>query len=71
MTTADFTSTQLATLRATQLKETAETLDRVADEMSALSVAADVSDPLGDLANSIRVVREDLDALEVLGYSDC
>ena len=61
---------QIATLRGSQLKEAAETLDRVAGEMSTLSVAADVSDPLGDVAAAIRVVREDLDALEALGYRD-
>jgi hypothetical protein len=27
-------------------------------------------DPLGDVANSISVVRQDLDALEALGYRD-
>jgi hypothetical protein len=62
------TATQLATLRASQLTEAVETLDRVAGEMSAQGVSDDVSDPLGDVANSIRVVREDLDALEALGY---
>ena len=35
-------------------------------EFELLGVSADVSDPFGDLANSIRVVRQDLDALEVL-----
>jgi len=48
----------------------AETLDRVAGELSTLSVSADLSDPLGDVAAAIRVVREDLDALEALGYGD-
>ena len=36
--------------------------------MALLSVSDDASDPLGDVACSIRVVREDLDALEALGY---
>jgi hypothetical protein len=68
MTSANLSSATLATLRASQLKEAADTLDRVAGEFSLLSTAADVTDPRGDLANSIRIVREDLDALEALGY---
>ena len=64
------TARQLSTLRATALKEAAETLDRVARELSMLSTADDVCDPLGDVAAAIRVVREDLDALEALGYRD-
>ena len=68
MTTLDVTTAQLDTLRAAQLKEAAQTLDRVAGEMATLGEADDVRDPLGDLANSIRVVREDSDALEALGY---
>ena len=68
--TVALTATQLATLRATQLKEAAETLERVSYELSMLSVSDDVTDPLGDVAASIRVVREDLDALEALGYRD-
>jgi hypothetical protein len=70
MSTLDVTTAQLDTLRAAQLREAAETLDRVAGEFSLLSTSDDVSDPLADLANSIRVVREDLDALEALGYRD-
>jgi hypothetical protein len=35
-----------------------------------LSTSDDVTDPLGDVATAIRVVREDLDALEALGYRD-
>jgi hypothetical protein len=70
MSTLDFTTAQLDTLRAAQLRETAETLDRVAGELSMLSVSDDVADPLGDVAAAIRVVREDLDALEALGYRD-
>ena len=68
--TVALTATQLATLRATQLKEAAETLERVSYQLSILSVSDDVSDPLGDVAGAIRVVREDLDALEALGYRD-
>ena len=68
MSTLEFTEAQLATLRGTALREAAETLDRVAGELSMLSTSDDVSDPLGDIANSIRVMREDLDALEALGY---
>ena len=70
MTAANLTSATLATLRASQVKEAAETLDRVAGEFSLLSTSDDVSDPLGDVAASIRVVREDLDALEALGYGE-
>jgi hypothetical protein len=64
------TATQLATLRASQLKEAAATLDRVAGEFSERSLLADVTDPGGEIAGAIRVVREDLDALEALGYGD-
>ena len=70
MTTANLTSAQLDTLRGSHLKEAAETLDRVAGELSMLRTSDDLSDPLGDIANSIRVVREDLDALEVLYRDD-
>ena len=70
MSVLDVTTAQLATLRATALKEAAETLDGVAGEFALLSVSADVSDPLGDVAAAISVVREDLDALEALGYRD-
>ena len=64
------TATQLATLRASQLKEASETLERVSYELSMLGKSDDVSDPLGDVAASIRVARQDLEALEALGYSD-
>ena len=60
MSTLEVTTTQLDTLRASQLKEAAETMDRVAGEFSMLSTSDDVTDPLGDLANSIRVVRESM-----------
>jgi hypothetical protein len=69
-TTLGVTTTQLDTLRAAQLREAAETLERVAGELSRLSVSDDVTDPIGDIAAAIRVVREDLDALEALGYRD-
>ena len=68
VSTLDVTAEQLATLRATALREAADTLDRVAGELALLGASADVSDPLGDVAVAIRVVREDLDALEALGY---
>jgi hypothetical protein len=71
MSTLDVTTTQLDTLRASQLRETSETLDRVAGEFALLGTSDDVSDPLGDVAASISVVREDLDALEALGYREC
>ena len=70
MSTLDVTTTQLATLRATALKEAGETLERVAYELSMAGVSDDVSDPLGDVAAAIRVARADLDALEALGYRD-
>jgi hypothetical protein len=70
MSTLDVTSCQLATLRAAQLREAAETLDRVAGEFALLSTSDDARDARGDIAAAIRVVREDLDALEALGYRD-
>ena len=70
MSALTVTTTQLDTLRASQLKEASDTLDRVAGELALLSASADVSDPLSDVAVAIRVVRVDLDALEALGYRD-
>jgi hypothetical protein len=74
MSTADATGVvalkpgHLHTLRVAQLVQAAEMLDTAATEMWSRSQLADVSDPGGEITTAIGLVREDLAALETLGY---
>lgn len=62
------TPAELEALRVAQLHATAQTLRAYADTLDELRETADKSSFLSDAHSHLRIVREDLDALDALGW---